>query len=115
MNDKGKIAPYLASCLVNLFKSENKCQVRLRKDLNSTEMNDFLIHGNKPVSLHSNKTTFRDSNKSFKLEVLLKLITNYEFNADHSSPQDKKMIRELAKEMNYDTKSIGRVLDIVLL
>ena len=36
--------------------------------------------------------TFRDSNKSFRLEGdLLKLITNYKFNADHSSSQDKKI------------------------
>ena len=53
--------------------------------------------------------TFRDSNKSFKLEGdLLKLITNYKINADHSSPQDKKLFYEFAKGMNYDTKSIGR-------
>ena len=72
-------------------------------------MNDFLIHGNIPVSLHINKMNFRDSNKSFRLEGdLLKLITNYKFNADHSSPQDKNLIHECAKEMNYDTKSTGR-------
>ena len=72
-------------------------------------MNDFLIHGFIPVSLHSNMITFRDSNKSFRLEGdLLKLITIYKFNADHSSPQDKKLIYEFAKELNYDTKSTGR-------
>ena len=72
-------------------------------------MNDFLIHGNIPVTLFSNMITFRDSNKTFRLEGdLLKLITNYKFNADHSSPQDKKLIYEFAKEMNYDTKSTGR-------
>ena len=109
MNDKGLIAPYLASSLVNLFKPENKSQFRLRKDPNSTKMNDFLIHGNIPVTLFSNMITFRDSNKSFRLEgYLLKLITNYKFNADHSSPQDKKLIYEFAKEMNYDIKSTGR-------
>ena len=53
--------------------------------------------------------TFRDTNKSVRLEGdLLKLITNYKFNADLSSPQDKKLIYEFAKEMNYDTKSTGR-------
>ena len=52
---------------------------------------------------------FRDSNKSFRLEGdLLKVITNYKFNTDHSSPQDKILIYEFAKEMNYDTESIGR-------
>ena len=72
-------------------------------------MNDFLIHGKIPVSLHSNMIIFRDSNKSFRLEGdLLKLITNYKFNADHSSPQDKKLIYEFAKEMNYYTKNTGR-------
>ena len=109
MNQKGLIAPYLASSLVNVFKPENKSQFRLRKDNNSTKMNDFLIHRGIPVTLFSNMITFRDSNKSFKLEGdLLKLITDYKFNANHSSPQDKKLIYEFAKEMNCDTKSIGR-------
>ena len=109
MSDKGMIAPYLTTSLVEVFKKDNKSQFRLRKDPNSTKMNDFLIHGNIPVTLFSNMITFRDSNKSFRLEGdLLKLITNYKFNADHSSSQDKKLIYEFAKEMNYDTKSTGR-------
>ena len=109
MNEKGLIAPYLASSLVNLFKLENKSQFRLRKDHNSTKKNDFLIHGNIPVTPFTNLITFGDSKKSFRLEGdLLKLITNYEFNADHSSPQGKKLIYEFAKEMNYNTKSTGR-------
>ena len=109
MNDKGMIAPYLASSLVNLFKPENESQFRLRKDPNSTKMNDFLIHGNIPVTLFSNMIIFKDTNNPFTLEGdLLKLITNYKFNADHSSPQDKKIFYEFAKEMNYDTKSTGR-------
>ena len=109
MDEKGMIAPYLVSSLSNVFNLENKSQYRLRKDPNSTKINDFLIHRGIPVSLVSNIIIFRDSNKSFKLEGdLLKLITNHKFNADHSSPQDKKLIYEFAKEMNYDTKSTGR-------
>ena len=109
MNDKGLIAPYLTSSLVEVFKKDNKSQFGLRKDPNSTKMNDFLIHGTIPVTIFSNMITFRDSKKTFKLEGdLLKVITNYKFNADHSSPQDKKLIYEFAKEMNYDTKSTGR-------
>ena len=108
MNDKGMIAPHLTTSLVEVFKKDNKSQFRLRKDPNSTKMNDFLIHGNIPITLFSNMITFRDSNKSFRLEGdLLKVVTNYKFNADHSSPQDKKLIIEFAKEMNYDTKSTG--------
>ena len=68
----------------------------------------FLIHGNIPVTIFSNMITFRDSNKTFRLEGdLLKVMTNYKFNADRSSPQDNKLIYEFAKEMNYDTKSTG--------
>ena len=109
MNDKGMIAPYLTTSLVEVFKKDNKSQFRLRKDNNSTKMNNFLIHGTIPVTIFSNMITFRDSKKSFRLEEdLLKLITNHKFNADHSSPQDKKLIYEFAKEMNYDAKSTGR-------
>ena len=109
MDEKGLIAPYLTSSLVEVFKKDNKSQFRLRKDPNSTKMNDFLIHGTIPVTIFSNMITFRDSNKSFRLEGdLLKTITNHKFNADNSSQQDKKLIYEFAKEMNYDTKSTGR-------
>ena len=109
MNDKGMIAPYLTTSLVEAFKKDNKSQFRLRKDNNSTKLNDFLIHGTVPVTIFSNMITFRDSNKTFRLEGdLLKVITNYKFNVDHSSPQDKKLIYEFTKEMNYDTKSTGR-------
>ena len=109
MDDKGLIAPYLVSSLVEVFKKDNKSQFRLRKDPNSTKMNDLLIHGTIPVTIFSNMITFRDSNKSFRLEGdLLKVITNHKFNVDHSNPQDKKIIYEFAKEMNYDTKSTGR-------
>ena len=109
MNDKSLIAPYLAPPLVEVFIFDNKSQFRLRKDPDSTKMNDFLIPGKIPVTLFSNMITFRDSNKTFKLEGdLLKVITNHKFNVDHSNQQDRKIIYEFAKEMNYDTKSTRR-------
>ena len=109
MNDKGMIAPYLTTSLVEVFKKDNKSQFRLRKDPNSTKLNDFSIHGTVPVTVFSNMITFRDSKKTFKLEGdLLKVITNYKFNVDHSNQQDRKLIYEFAKEMNYDVKSTGR-------
>ena len=109
MDEKGMIAPYLASSLVEVIKKDNKSQFRLRKDPNSTKLNDFLIHGSIPVTIFSNMIVFRDSNKYFRLEGdLLKVITNYKFNIDHSSPQDRKLNYEFAKEMSYDTKSTGR-------
>ena len=92
-----------------MFKKDNKSQFRLRKDNNSTKMNDFLIHGTIPVTIFSNMIVFRDSNKSFRLEGdHLKVITNYKFSVDHSSPQDKRLIYEFAKAINYDVKSTGR-------
>ena len=109
MYDNGIIAHYLTTSLVEVFKKDNKSQFRLRKDPDSTRINDFLIHGSIPVTLFSNMITFRDSKKTFKLEGdLLKVITNYKFNVDHFNQQDRKIIYEFAKEMNYDTKSTGR-------
>ena len=109
MYDNGIIAHYLTTSLVEVFKKDNKSQFRFKKYPDSTKMNDFLIHGNIPVTIFSNMITFRDSNKTFKLEGdLLKVITNYKFNVDQSNQQDRIIIYEFAKEMNYDTKSTGR-------
>ena len=108
MNDKGMISPYLAFSLVNLLKPENKSQFRLKKDLTSTKMNDFLINGGIPVTLVSNMLIFRDSNKSFKLDGdLLETVTNCDFNIDHSNQQDRKLVYEFAKEMNFNIKQKG--------
>ena len=108
MYDKGLISPYLASSLVNLLKPENKSQFRLKKDLDSSKMNDFSINEGIPVTLFSNMLLFRDSNKSFKLDGdLLESITNYDFIVDHSNQQDRKMIYEFAKEMNFNIKQKG--------
>ena len=63
-NDKGMIAPYLTSSLVNLLKLENKSQFRLIKDPNSTELNDILINTSVPVTLYSKMLSFGDSNES---------------------------------------------------
>ena len=68
MDDKGMIAPFLPSSLFSLFKPENKSQSRLKKDPNSSKMNDFLMNGGRPVNLHSNMLTSKDGNKSFQLE-----------------------------------------------
>ena len=108
MNDSGLIAPYLASSLVNVSKPENKSQFRLKKDLNSTKMNDFLINEGIPVTLVSNMLIFRDSNKSFKLDGdLLETMTYYDFNVVHSNQQDRKLIYEFVEEMNFNTRQKG--------
>ena len=109
MIDKGMLAPYLSSFLVNLFKPENKSQFRLMKDLNSSKMNENFINTSVPLTPYSNLLIFRDSNESFRLDGdLLKTITNYKFNVDHSNLQDRKLIYEFGKEMEFENKPKGR-------
>ena len=68
-------------------------------------MHDFMMNRGIPVTLVSNMLIFRDSNKSFKLDGdQLESITNYDFNVDHPNQQDRKMIYEFAKEMNFIIK-----------
>ena len=75
-------------------------------------MNDFKINKGIPVTLVGNMLIFRDSNKPFKLEGdLLEATTNYDFNVDHSNQQDRKLIYELAKEMNFNMKEKGNKSD----
>ena len=112
MNDKGMIAPYLSCSLVNLLKPENKSQLKLIKDHFSVKMNDFLINTSIPVTLYSNMLTFRDSDKSSKLDgYLLETITNYDFKIDHSNQQQRKLFSEFGKEIKFDNKQTGRKSD----
>ena len=72
-------------------------------------MNDFLINGRIPVSMYNNMLTFRDSNRSFELDGdLLETMTNYDFNVSHSNPQDRKLIYEFGKEMDFNIRQQGR-------
>ena len=112
LNDRGLIAPNLASTLVNLFKPENKSRFRLIKDLNSTKMNDFLINGGIPVTLFSNMLPFKDSSKSFKIDgELSETMTNYDFNVNLSNPEDQKLSYEFVKEKYFNIKQKGRKSD----
>ena len=109
LTDKGMIAPYLSSSLVNLFKPENKSQFRLIRDFNSTKMIVIFVQGNIPVTLYSKMSTFRDSNECFKLgRVLLKTMKNCKCNVSPSNPQDRKIFREFPEKVNFDIKNIGR-------
>ena len=72
-------------------------------------MNDFLINEGIPVTIFSNIITFRDGNKSFKLDGdLLETITICDFNVSQSNPKDQKLIYEFGKEMNFNIKQKGR-------
>ena len=75
-------------------------------------MKDFLMNGGIPVTLFSNMLTFRDTNRSFKIDGdLLETMTNYDFNGSHSNPKDQKLIYEFGKEMIFNIKQKGRKSD----
>ena len=108
MNDRGIIASYLLSPLAKITNPENTTQFKIVKDSSSNRVNDLLIHNTKPITLHDNLLTFRDSNKQFELKGdLLKMITNKNYNVDLSSLQDKKTMYDFAKEMNFDMRAQG--------
>ena len=49
--------------------------------------------------------TFRDSNKSYKLDGdLLETLTTYDFIESHSNLQDHKLIYEFGEEMNFELR-----------
>ena len=67
-NDKGLMAPYSASYIVNRSQPEIKSQNILIKDHKSIRMSDFLINTSIPITLCSKMLTFTDSSKSFELD-----------------------------------------------
>ena len=108
MNDRDITATYLLSPLAKINNPENSTQFKLVKAHNSNRVNDLLIKNTIPITLHDNLLTFRDSGKVFKLNGdLLKMITNKNYNADLASLQDKKLMYDFAKEMNFDARAQG--------
>ena len=108
MNDRGILASYLMSPLSKITNPENTTQFKLEKDPSSNRVNDLKIHNSIPVTLHNNLLTFRDSGKVFELKgELLKMITNKNYNVNHASLSDKKLMYDFAKEMNFDKSRVG--------
>ena len=109
MNDRGIITSYLMSPLSKITNPENTSQFKLVKDHNSNRVNDLLIKNTIPIILYNNLLTFRDSGKEFELKGdLLKMITNNNYNVDHASLADKKLMYDFAKEMHFDMKAVGK-------
>ena len=108
MNDRGILASYLMSPLSKITNPENTTQFKLVKDSSSNTVNDLLIHSTIQITLHNNLLTFRDIGKEFELKGdLLKMITNKNYNVDLASLSDKKLMYDIAKEMNFDLKAQG--------
>ena len=107
MNDRGILESYLMSPLSKITNPENTSQFRLEKDHNSNRVNDLLMKNEIPITLYGNMLTFRDSGKVFELKGdLLEMITNRKYNVDLASLQDKKLMNDFAKEMNFDQKAL---------
>ena len=102
------MASYLVSPLSKITNPENTSQFKIKKDYSSNRVNDLLIHNRIPITLYNKLLTFRDTGKEFELKGdLLKMITNKNYNVDHASSADKKLMYDFAKEMNFDQKSLG--------
>ena len=108
MNDRGILATYLMSPLSKITNPENNSQFRLEKDHNSNRVNDLLMKNKIPITLYGNILTFRDTGKEFELKGdLLKMITNKNYNVNHASLSDKKLMYDFAKEMHFDERRVG--------
>ena len=109
MNDRGILATYLMSPLSRITNPENSSQFRLEKDPNSNRVNDLLMKNKIPITLYGNMLTFRDTNKQIELKGdRLEMITNKDYNVDHASLADKKLMYDFAKEMHFDQKAVGK-------
>ena len=108
MNDRGILATYLMSLLSKITNPENSSQFKLVKYHNSKRVNDLLIKNTIPITLYNNLLTFCDTGKEFELKGdLLKMITNNNYNVDHATLADKKLMYDFAKEMHFDLKAPG--------
>ena len=108
MNDRGIIASYLLSPLSKLFNPENTTQFKLVKDSTSDRVNGLKINNSIPITLYNIILTFRDTGKKFELKGnLLKMITNKNYNVNHVSLSDKKLMYESAKETYFDERRVG--------
>ena len=96
------------SPLSRITNPENRTQFKLVKDYNSNRVNDLLKHNTIPITLYAIMLTFRDTGKEFELKGdLLKMITNKNYNVNHASLADKKLMYDFAKEMHFDEKHVG--------
>ena len=72
-------------------------------------MNDLLLGRTKLFTLYNNLLTVRDTAKMFELDgQLRKMITNKNQNVDLAKILDKKLMLEIAKEMYFDRKALGK-------
>ena len=107
-NDRGIRASSLLSPLSKIFNPENTTQFKLINDSTADRVNDLKINNSIPITLYNNILTFRDTGKEFELKGdLLKMITNKNYNVNHASLSDNKLMYEFGKEMHFDERRVG--------
>ena len=108
LNDRGILASYLMSPISKITNPEDSTQFKLVKDPNSNRVNDLLLKNKIPITSYGNILTFRDTGKEFELKGdLLKMIANENYNVNHVSLADKKLMYDFAKEMHFDERHVG--------
>ena len=98
------------SPLSQITNPQNTTQFKLVKDQNSNRVNDLVIKNTIPITLYNYMLTFRDTGREFELKgELPQMTTNKNYNVDLASLQDKKLMYDFAKGMNFDTKVQGNI------
>ena len=109
MKDRGILASYLMSPLSKISNPENTTQFKLVNHSTSNRVNDLKINNSIPITLHNNLLTFPDTCKELELKGdLLKMITNKNYNVNHASLSDKRLMYDFAKEMHFDERRVGK-------
>ena len=110
MFDRGILASYLMSPLSKITNPESATQFKLVKDSTSNRVNDWKINNSIPITLQNNLLTFRDTGEEFELKGdLLQMITIKNYNDNHASLSDKKLMYNFAKEMHFDERRVGKI------
>ena len=108
MNDRRILSSYLLFPLSKITKPQSSTQFRLVKDSISNRVNDLLIKNTIPITLHDNLLTSRDTGKVFELNgVLLKMITNKNYNVGLANLANKNLMYNFAKGINFDVRGKG--------
>ena len=110
LKDRGILATHSMFPLSKITNPESTSQFKIVKDHNSNRVNYLLKHNTIPNILHEKLLTSRDSGTLFELKGdFLKMITTKTYNVDLASLSDRKLMYELAREMNFDLKEQSRI------
>ena len=78
---------------------ENFTQFKQLKKRSSDRVNAMLIKNTKLITLHDSLLTLHDSGKEFESKGdLSKMISNKNYNVNHASLADKKLLYDLQKK-----------------